>query len=558
MRKLVELTMKMRLPLLLLCLAITGLFLSQTRNVKLYDDPNDWLPANNAIGQLNKYLQEKFGGGNLVTIQVSVKDGGIFNVETLAKVKRLTREVLLTWVVIPYNVLSIAALQVQYLKATDEFLDNTPLMDEVPTTPEGMERLRYGIIHNPTIHGVLVSPDFKSTIIVADFRTGSGFKADLPTTDPVAIYRRIRQLTTAERDERHIVQAAGTAIIIGWVNSDGLPYIALAFVLFLAGVTAVLWFDFRSFRGAFIAISLGLIASVWAFGLKILLQGPVLQSASALIAPFIIVAAAALHHTQFLKRFFDEEYPKTRNARVAIIDTFTPLLFPLFGSLVADMVAFVVMAFVPYSNVSELGIPVALGLCAIAFNVFFVQIPLLAFLHGTPHEIEAMLLRQEHKKKSFLVTFSEGAVADLVDRTRRGKLMVAGALIVTLCSLPFLFHLDIGQDNTYAIHNFLTRSWNTSEIYQMEQNIKERFKGVYPLNISIETNQEEGLKDPVAMKKIEAFAKYMETLPEVAGTMGLPVYIKLMRQFIHGGDPQDFSLPDDRSEVGYYMEMYAQ
>lgn len=558
MRKLVEFTVQMRLPLLLLCLVLTGVFLFQTKNVKLYDDPNDWLPASNPIGKLNKYLQEKFGGGNLVTIQVSVKDGDIFNAETLAKVKRITREVLLTWGVVPYNVLSIAALQVRYLKATDDFLDNSPLMDEVPTTPQGMERLRWGVINNPIVHGVLVSPDFKSTIIVADFRTGSGFKADLPTTDPVAIYKQIKQITAAERDDRHIIQAAGTPIIIGWVNSGGLPYIALAFGLFLAGVTMVLWFAFRSFRGAFIAITLGLVASVWAFGLKMLLQGPVLESASALIAPFIIVAAAALHHTQFLKRFFDEEYPKTKDARLAILDTFTPLLFPLFGSLVADMVAFVVMAFVPYRNVSELGIPVALGLCAIAFNVFFLQIPLLAFLHGTPDEIEAVLLRKERKKKSRLVSFVEEAVADLVYRTGRGKLMVAGVIVLTLCSFPFLFHLDIGQDNTYAIHNFLTRSWNTNEIYQMEQSIKERFKGVYPLNIYIESNQEEGLKDPVAMKKIDDFAKYMETLPAVAGTMGLPVYIKLMRQFMRGGDPQDFSLPGDRAEVGYYMEMYAQ
>ncbi|HEV8716301.1 MAG TPA: MMPL family transporter, partial [Candidatus Binatia bacterium] len=90
------------------------------------------------------------------------------------------------------------------------------------------------------------------------------------------------------------------------------------------------------------------------------------------------------------------------------------------------------------------------------------------------------------------------------------------------------------------------------------QNIKERFKSVYPLNISIESKAEEGLKDPVAMKKIDDFAKYMETLPEVAGTMGLPVYIKLMSQFMRGGGPQDFRLPDDRAEVGYYMEMYAQ
>src|SRR5713226_7512653 len=115
MRKLVEFTVRMRLPLLLLCLALTAVFLSQAKNAKLYDDPNEWLPPDNPIGKLNKYLQEKFGGGNLVTIQISVKNGDIFNVETLAKVKRMTREVLLTWGVVPYNVLSIAALQVQFL-----------------------------------------------------------------------------------------------------------------------------------------------------------------------------------------------------------------------------------------------------------------------------------------------------------------------------------------------------------------------------------------------------------------------------------------------------------
>ena len=558
MRKLVEFTVRLRLPLLLLCLALTGLFLFQAKYAKLYDDPNEWLPADNPIGKLNKYLQEKFGGGNLVTIQVSVKDGDIFNGETLAKVKRLTREVLLTWGVIPYNVLSIAALQVRYLKATDEFLDNTPLMDEVPTTPDGMERLRYGITHNPTIYGVLVSPDFKSTIIVADFRTGSGFKADLPTTDPVAIYKKIQQISAAERDDKHIIQAAGTPITIGWVNSDGLPYIALAFVLFLAGVTAVLWFAFRSFRGAFIAITLGIIASVWAFGLKLLLQGYVLRSASALIAPFIIVAAAACHHTQFLKRFFDEEYPATGEARSAIINTFTPLLFPMTASLATDIAAFVIMAFVPFENVSELGATTAFGLAAIIFNVFFLQIPMLAFLHGSPAEAEAVKHRVQEKRKSALVRFLEARVDDLVERNSRGWALVIGVMVVFLASVLYLPRLDIGQDNTYAIHNFLTKSWHGNEIYQMEQHIKERFKGVYPLNIYIESKAEEGLKDPVAMKKIDAFAQYMETLPEVAGSMGLPVYIKLMRQFIHGGDPQDFRLPDDRGEVGYYMEMYAQ
>lgn len=558
MRKLVALTVRLRLLLLSLCLALTATFLLQAGNARLYDDPNEWLPPDNSIGRLNAALQEQFGGGNRVTIQVGVKDGDIFNVETLAKVKRMTREVLLTWGVIPYNVLSIAALQVRYLKATDEFLDNTPLMDEVPTTPEGMERLKYGITHNPTIYGVLVSPDFKSTIITADFRTSSGPREDLPTTDPVAIYKRVSEITAAERDDRHIIQAAGTPITIGWVNSDGLPYIALAFVLFLSGVTAVLWYAFRSLRGAFIAVSLGVIASVWAFGLKFLVQGFVIKSASALIAPFIIVAAAACHHTQFLKRFFDEEYPATGEARSAIVNTFTPLLFPMTASLVTDIAAFVIMALVPFENVAELGATTAFGLGAIIFNVFFLQIPMLAYLHGSPAELAAATRRAQGKRKSALVRFLEARVDDLVERNARGWMMVSVVTFAFFASVLYLPRLRVGQDNTYAIHNFLTESWQDNEIYQMEQTIKERFQGVYPLNIYIESTVEEGLKDPVAVKKIDAFAQYLDALPEVAGTMGLPVYIKLMRQFIHGGKPEDFRLPDDRAEVGYYMEMYAQ
>jgi hypothetical protein len=555
----VETTIRFRFALLLFSLLLTSFFIYDTATqVKLYDDPNEWLPTDNPIGKLNSILQKEFGGGNLVTIQVSVKEGDIFNPETLSKVKRITREIHLTWGVIPYNVMSIADLKAKYIKGSEEMLDISTLMDQVPQTAEEMERLKYGVYHNPLIYGVLVSPDARATMIQADFRTGLGLATDLPVTDPVAIYQKVKSIIEPERDGKHIIQATGTPIIIGWVNSDGLPYIAMAFVLFVAGVVTVLWFAFHSFRGAFIAVILGLVASVWAFGLKVLVQGPVLQSASALIAPFIIVAAAALHHTQFLKRFFDEEYPKTRDARLAIVNTFTPLLFPLMGSLITDVIAFVVMSFVPFTNVSELGVPATFGLIAIIFNVFFLQIPLLALLHGTPGEVAAVALRGEGKQKSALAKMVEGAVSDLVDRTRRGKLMVTAVIVLMVGSLCILPYLDIGQDNTYAIHNFLTRSWTNNEIYQMEMNIKEHFKGVYPLNILIECAGEECLKEPAIVKEIDAYGQFLAGLPEVAGVQGLPVYLKVLHQFFNGGQEEYLRVPEDRQEIGLYLEFYAQ
>ena len=559
MRRLVETTIRFRFALLLFSLLLTSFFIYYTiTRVKLYDDPNEWLPKGNPIGKLNSALQKEFGGGNLVTIQISVQQGDIFNPDTLSKVKRITQRIHLIWGVIPYNVMSIADLKAKYMKGSEEFLDITTLMDQVPQTPEEMERLKYGVYHNPLIYGSIVSPDAKATVIQADFRTGLGLVTDLPVTDPVTIYQRVKSIIEPERDANHIIQATGTPIIIGWVNSDGLPYIVVAFALFVLGVVAVLWRAFRSFRGAFIALSLGLVASIWAFGLKVLVQGPVLQSASALIAPFIIVAAAALHHTQFLKRFFDEEYPKTLDARLAIINTFTPLLFPLMGSLITDVIAFVVMSFVPFTNVSELGVPAAFGLIAIIFNVFFLQIPLLALLHGTPGEVEAVTLRREQKRKSLMVRLVERAVSDLVDRTWRGKLMVATVIGLMLGSLLCLPSLDIGQDNTYAIHNFLTKSWRNSEIYQMEMNIKEHFKGVYPLNILIECTEEECLKEPAAVQEIDNYGRFLEGLPEVAGVQGLPIYLKVLHQFFNGGQEEFFRVPQERQEVGLYLEFYAQ
>ena len=85
--------------------------------------------------------------------------------------------------------MSIADLKAKYMKGSEEFLDITTLMDQVPQTPQEMERLKYGEYLNPLIYGALVSPDARSTIVLADFRMGLNLATDLPVTDPVTIYK---------------------------------------------------------------------------------------------------------------------------------------------------------------------------------------------------------------------------------------------------------------------------------------------------------------------------------------------------------------------------------
>ena len=114
------------------------------------------------------------------------------------------------------------------------------------------------------------------------------------------------------------------------------------------------------------------------FGLYRLFFGATLYSASALLAPFIVVAAGACHSVQFLSRFFFEEYPRLQNVEEAIISTFVSRLRPMLVSLLCDVIPFAVMALIPFENVRALGIVTTLGLLSLTVDEFLMMIPALS------------------------------------------------------------------------------------------------------------------------------------------------------------------------------------
>ena len=293
---------------------VTVLSVYLSLQLKLYDDPNRWPPKTDPAVELNDSLQRKFGGANLVTIMISRKDGeDIVNPETLALVKNITDQLQEVYGVIPYAVRSLSTINSRYLKGTDGVLDAGLLFEDAnraPETPEELERVRFGIENNAALKGSLVSPDSRAVIVQADFRTGLRDVREgllLPVTDPISIYRDVGRILEQVADDAHEVKAAGSPMLIGWVNSDGLPYILTAFLLVVAGIGGVLILAFRSALGVLPPLVVGIVASMWAFGLQRLVGGEVLTSSAALLAPFIIMAVAASHSVLFIKRFVTDE-----------------------------------------------------------------------------------------------------------------------------------------------------------------------------------------------------------------------------------------------------------
>src|SRR5207302_1966024 len=108
-------------------------------------------------------------------------------------------------------------------------------MPEAPKSIQDVAVIRAGILGNPMLSGVLVSKDGKAALILADFRTEVPPQAvvRVVTTDPVDIYQAVNRILKKYRRADLILRAAGTPIIIGWVNSIGLRYVFGAFAFFV-------------------------------------------------------------------------------------------------------------------------------------------------------------------------------------------------------------------------------------------------------------------------------------------------------------------------------------
>jgi len=516
--------------------------------MELIDNPNEWPPPGNPNVMLNQEIETNYGGANVVTIQVEVKNGDIFNYSTLKKIKCITDDILMMDGVVPFYLTSLAASKVKYMKGTEDSLDIDFLIPDYPRTQEDIDRIKYGVFHNPTIYGGLVSLDNKASLILADFWTSE--KSYTHTTHPV-IYKKIKEICEKYCDLNTEISYAGVPIIVGWVYSN-LPLILKAFIFFSLIMLGVLWFSFRRIYLAVMTVSMGICVGVWAFGLYALLIDRVIKSSSAFIAPFILVAVAACHGVQILKRFQDEELPRSGNTPKALTSTFSALTYPVTVSLITDAMAFVICAIIPFTNVSAMGRVALLGFLSFPVCLLLFFLPMLTFLKEKKIKHHKTTIKEDRLEKMF------GVIEEFLLRGGVRNFVVILLIGISVVSLLSFRSIEIGQDNTYAIHNYLTKSWNNSKIYQMQMEIKERFGTVFPLNILIKTRDEGGMKSPEILKRIDEFGEFLQKQKSIGGVMSLPVYIKLMNRTMNSEKEEYFTIPEERRAVADYLYLYDQ
>jgi predicted RND superfamily exporter protein len=192
------------------------------------------------------------------------------------------------------KVWSLAAEGVKRIALVDGDLDVRKLMPEVPQDAEGLARLRAETFADPRFVGTLVSADGAAAAVVADFPT----EAEGPK-----LQEKVEALVAPERDAQTDIVIAGGPVVVAALDG-ATAQMAILFPIALLVIGLVHYEAFRTLQAMVLPLVTALLSVVCALGFMGWLGLP-LDTWSA-ITPVAILAVAAGHAVQILKRYYEE------------------------------------------------------------------------------------------------------------------------------------------------------------------------------------------------------------------------------------------------------------
>src|SRR5262245_51877425 len=108
--------------------------------------PSICRPGPDPYIQIYTDFRRMFGSANILSVILEVKDGDIYNPETLQKLDRITKRITLLKGVVPYQVLSIAHPKVKSITAREGSLQIREIFyPGVPKTQDDADRVKFSV-----------------------------------------------------------------------------------------------------------------------------------------------------------------------------------------------------------------------------------------------------------------------------------------------------------------------------------------------------------------------------------------------------------------------------
>src|SRR5213082_773682 len=290
-------------------LLLTLLLARATTRLHVEVDPDRQLPQDHPFIQALNDVHRIFGDKNLVVIGLFPHDGNVFTPAFLKKLAEVTDAVRRLPGANPALVQSLAAPQVKDIRGTEDGMEVERVMETPPMDEAGAAEVRRRAFATDAYVGTLVAADGSAAAVQASFEL-------TPETPGYRhLHGAVLAALKAADDGTFDYSLSGPVVFLSQLSTYANRMIYF-FPLALVVIGVVHYHAFRTLQALFLPLVTALLSVLWAVGLMGLLG--VQFDPYNTTTPILILAVAAGHAVQVLKRFY-EEFERSGDVGEAIV-----------------------------------------------------------------------------------------------------------------------------------------------------------------------------------------------------------------------------------------------
>jgi len=395
------------------------------------------------------------------------------------------------------------------------------LLRALPETTAEQESLRTRIAENPLYKDLLVSPDGRNALF--DITLDARLRED----ERDQVLREIDLLFSRESDGNAYYLAGspiGRSEVFRCMKRDFSTLLPIGMLLLILAMYAV----FRNYLCVllpFVSVSL---AVIWTVG-SMYVIGSELNIFSVLI-PTVLFIVGTSDCVHILTQYQDCRHI-SRNKTEAIRETVRLMALPCVLTCVTTMVGFLSLLVCRLAPIRLFGVFCAVGL-GFAFLLTFAILPIGLSLADT-----RMLSAQKPPSDSLIGVLERLGRFDHSNRV----LIVLVSMVVLVLGMYGTARLQVETDPG----KFMVTSKVISDMHYIEREVG----GFIPFFVVIESPEEDRIKDPALLRKIEKLAEFVRKQDGVDQVVSASDLIQYMNFRLHDNDPSQYRIPEDRKAV---------
>jgi hydrophobe/amphiphile efflux-3 (HAE3) family protein len=525
LNKFARFVIRLRIPIIILVVAITLMFAFFAKNVKISSNLIDLAPEDNEEFLALKRTLKKFGSSTFVMISVQSDDA--YSLSTLTKIKNISEQIKrlpeVDEVIDPLN-----ATIFKYLFGMIVIKESFP-GNEIPESREKIEQYKQEMLSEPILKNVVVSENGESLAIYIRLRD------DYDTQD---IKKKLFDIVEPYRGPEEFY-IHGRPIIESWVSEYVRRDAIRLSVPIVILVIFVLFINFRSIRGIVLPLMIMIGSIIWTLGLMGMFGKQI--TIVGIMLPTLILVISSSYSIHFLNQYY-KDVRSDLQLKEDIMGSINSIGKTIILAALTTIAGFAALTINKIKPMFELGIFVLIG-------VFFSMCLSLTFLPSI-----LSILRKPRKE---FYAWKRGSRINVLF-TKLGHLILGRWKIILLLALCVLVWSVVGMRNIVVDTSWKRFFKKNSPILVNERHIRSNFGGVSTINVNFEIDDKSDLdfKHLSTLKYIDQVEQWIRDLNLFGDTTSFVGYIKRANQIINKNDPEYYRLPESDADLLKILIMF--